>query len=515
MNAHSHPVAERADLAAWIAVIGSSLGCFMALLDISVVNASLPTIQGEIGASGTEGTWVTTSYLVAESIAIPLTAWLTRLLGLRSLMVGALTLFTIASVFCGFAHNLQMMIAGRAAQGLFGGVLLPTVMTVISSRLPPSQQSAGYLIFAMTTVIGPIIGPVLGGWLTEAISWHYGFFINLPIGVVIVTMLAIGLPGQRPHFEDFFKADWLGVLGFAIGLGCLTVILEEGQREQWFESAEICSLAIASAVGFVLVAIGQLISAIPVVRLRLLLRWRFAVTVLMGTAGAWAFYGTMFLVPQFLSAIAHYNALQSGLVLLVSGAVSLVTATVVPLLIRTFHVSLIVAAGVVLSGFACWINAVLTVDSVDAAFILPQIIQGFGAMIMMNCLTQLSVTTVPASYAADASGLFNTFRNVGGSLGLAGIATLQDQRYWLHSRRLEESLSANSVSLQEQMAGLAQLADGPAQALRLLATEIERQALALTYDDLFLIVAVGCFLVSPIAFLLPALPRGSLQPAAH
>jgi DHA2 family multidrug resistance protein len=515
VNAHSHPVTERADLGAWIAVIGASLGCFMALLDISVVNASLPTIQGEIGASGTEGTWVTTSYLVAESIAIPLTAWLTRMVGLRSLMVGALSLFTIASVFCGFAHNLQMMIIGRAAQGLFGGVLLPTVMVVISSRLPPPQQTVGYLIFAMTTVTGPIIGPVLGGWLTEAISWHYGFFINVPIGIVIVTMLLIGLPGQRPHFEDFFKADWLGVIGFAVGLGCLTVILEEGQRDQWFESAAIRSLAIASAIGFMLVAAGQLVAKTPVVRLKLLLRWRFAVVVLMGTAGAWAFYGTMFLVPQFLSAIADYNALQSGRVLLVGGAVSLITATVVPLLIRTFHVGLIVAVGVLLSGLACWINAVLTVDSVDAAFILPQAIQGFGAMIMMNCLTQLSVTTVPGVYAADASGLFNTFRNVGGSLGLAGIATLQDQRYWLHARRLEEALPANSVSLQEQVTGLGQLAGGSVQALHLLAGEIERQALALTYNDLFLIVAVGCFLVSPIAFLLPPLPKGSLQAAAH
>ena len=514
MNASAgQPPAERADLAAWIAVVAASFGCFMAMLDISVVNASLPTIQGEIGASGTEGTWVTTSYLVAESVAIPLTAWLTRLLGLRTLMVGAITLFTIASVVCGFAHNLTMMIIGRAAQGFFGGVLLPSVVMVIASRLPPSQRTIGYLIFAMTTVTGPIVGPVLGGWLTETISWHYGFFINAPVGVVIVSLLLVGLPGEPMHLEDFLGADWLGIIGFAIGLGCLTVILEEGQRETWFESTEIRHLAIASGLGFILLAIGQFVAKTPVIRLALFLRWRFAVTVLMGTAGGFAFYSTMFVVPQFLAALARYNALQSGLVLLVSGVVALITAMFVPLLVRVAPANIIVAAGMALTAFSCWVNASLTADSNYAAFILPQVIQGLGMMIMMNCLTQLSIASVPPALAADASALFNSARNVGGSLGLAGIATLQDQRLWLHSRQIEETVSANSVGVQEQMFGLSQLAGGSAEALRLLAAGIERQALAMTYNDLFLIIMASCVLVLPIALLVPPLPRGETQPA--
>jgi DHA2 family multidrug resistance protein len=511
----SQPAAERATLGGWLAVIAASFGCFMALLDISVVNASLPIIQGEIGASGTEGTWVTTSYLVAESVAIPLTAWLTRLLGLRTMMVGAITLFTIASVVCGFAHNLTMMIVGRSLQGFFGGVLLPSVVMVIALRLPPAQRTLGYLIFALTAVTGPIVGPVLGGWLTETISWHFGFFINVPVGIVIVAMFLIGLPGERPHPEHFFRADWLGIIGFAIGLGCLTVILEEGQREQWFESAEIRRLAVASAIGFVLLAIGQIVTKTPVIRLELFRHWRFAVVVVMGTAGGFAFYSTMFVVPQFLAALAQYNALQSGLVLLLSGAAALVTALFVPFLVRTTPTNLIVTAGLAMTALSCWVNAKLTVDSNYAAFVLPQVILGFGTMIMMNCLTQLSITTVPAAYAADASALFNSARNVGGSFGLAGIATMQDQRFWLHSRQIEETVSANAGVVQEVMGGLSQAVGGSAEALRLLAAAIERQALAMTYNDLFLIIMAECLLILPIALLVPSLPKGGDMAPAH
>ncbi len=514
MTAAAGPAAgERADLSAWIAVIAASFGCFMAMLDISVVNASLPTIQGEIGASGTEGTWVTTSYLVAESVAIPLTAWLTRLLGLRTLMVGAIALFTAASVICGFAHNLTVMIVGRALQGFFGGVLLPSVVMVIALRLPPAQRTIGYLIFAMTTVTGPIVGPVLGGWLTEAWSWHFGFFINIPVGILIVSLLAVGLPGEPAHLKEFFRADWLGIFGFAIGLGCLTVILEEGQRELWFESGEIRRLAFASLFGFMLLAIGQFVTETPVIRLALFLRWRFAVTTLMGVAGGFAFYSTMFVVPQFLAALAQYNALQSGLVLLVSGVAALTTAMFVPLLVRIAPANIIVTVGLALTAFSCWVNANLTADSNYAAFILPQAIQGLGMMIMMNCLTQLSITSVPPAFAADASALFNSARNVGGSLGLAGIATLQDQRFWVHSRQIEESVSANATGVQEQMGGITALAGGSTEALRLLAAEIERQALAMTYNDLFLIIMAICLIVLPIALLIPPLPRGELLPA--
>lgn len=200
----------KADAAAWLAVFAGSLGALMATLDISIVNSALPTIQGEIGASGTEGTWIATSYLVAEIIIIPLSAWLERVLGLRTLLLLAAVLFTAFSMLCGISTNLTMMIIGRAGQGITGGALIPTAMTIIATRLPPHQQPIGTAMFGVTAILGPVLGPLIGGWLTESISWHYAFFLNLPVGVLLVTLLLIGLPHQKAHLADLLRADWLG-----------------------------------------------------------------------------------------------------------------------------------------------------------------------------------------------------------------------------------------------------------------------------------------------------------------
>lgn len=503
---------ERADLTAWIAVVGSSIGTFMALLDISIVNASLPTIQGEIGASGTEGTWVTTSYLVAESIAIPLTGWLTRMLGLRTLFVSAIILFTAFSMFCGFAHNLTLMIVGRAAQGLTGGLMLPIVMIVIAGRLPIRQQTIGYAIFGTTTVAGPVIGPVLGGWLTEAISWRYAFFINLPIGMLLVAMMYLSLPPQRARPQDLFKADWLGVIGLALGLGCLTVVLEEGQREQWFESSQIIWLTLTATMGFILLLIGQRLSRTPVIRLALLLRWQFGLVAFLGVFGGIVFYGIMFLVPQFLAAIAGYNAFESGKVLLVSAMTSIVLMPFVPVLVRLVPARIAVCSGMLTLSLSCWINAGLTTESASPDFILPQFLIGLGTMFMMTWLTQLAVSTVPLDQTSDSSSMFNTARNIGGSFGLASIATLQDQRFTVHTRHLEEALPANSTIVQDFIGGFGQIAGGPEQALRLLSGMIDRQALVMTYNDLFIIVAIALLVTAPLALFIPPLPQGSPQP---
>ena len=221
---------ERADLSAWLAVAAGTLGAFMATLDISIVNSSLPTIQGEIGASGTEGTWIATAYLVSEIIIIPMAAWLERMLGLRTFLLIAAGLFTAFSVICGVSTSLGMMIVGRVGQGFTGGAMIPTAQAIIAQRLPRSQQSVGVAAFGATAILGPVLGPLIGGWLTENISWHYAFFINVPICAVLVTLLLIGLPHEKAKLHLFGEADWKGIAGLALGLGGLTVFLEDGQR---------------------------------------------------------------------------------------------------------------------------------------------------------------------------------------------------------------------------------------------------------------------------------------------
>ncbi|WP_313801762.1 DHA2 family efflux MFS transporter permease subunit [Sphingobium sp.] len=506
--AHVPPAPERADASAWLAVVAGSLGAMMATLDISIVNSALPTIQGEIGASGTEGTWIATSYLVAEIIIIPLAAWLERLLGLRTLLLTAAFLFTGFSMLCGFADNLTTMIIGRVGQGFTGGALIPTAMTIIATRLPRSQQPIGNALFGVTAILGPVLGPLVGGWLTENISWHYAFFINLPVGILLITLLLATMPHQKPTLSEFWQADWLGIAGMALGLGGLTIVLEEGQREQWFQSGEIVIMSIVSGIGFLLLFAGQYFARRPVIRLKLLLDRQFGAVALMGLVIGMMLYGTAFVIPQFLAAIAGYDALQSGRIVLLSGIPSLMLMPLTPLLIRHLDIRIAVSAGLLVMATSCWVDTVLTNQAVGYDFVESQLLRGIGSVFGFLFLNQAAIASVPREDAGDAAGLFNAVRNLGGSLALAGIATIQDQRTWFHSRRMEESLNANSDRVQDYIGGLSHSLGSHEAALRMLSGTIQREALVMTYNDIFTMLAVGILAVLPLVLFLRPLPHG-------
>ena len=487
----------------------------MATLDISIVNSALPTIQGEIGATGTEGTWVATAYLVAEIVIIPMAAWFERLLGLRTFLLIAAALFTAFSVMCGLADNLTMMIIGRVGQGFTGGAMIPTAQTIIATRLPRSQQPIGIALFGVTAIMGPVIGPLLGGWLTENISWHYAFFINLPICVLLVALLLIGLPHERSHLDRLREADWFGVAGLALGLGGLTVLLEEGQREQWFASELIWWMAGISAIGFAFLITGQLTAKRPVIKLSLLLDRQFGAVALMGIVLGVVLYGTAYVIPQFLAAIAGYNALQAGKIVLLSGIPSLLMMAMVPILLRTIDIRIAVAVGLAIMGGSAVLDSHLTTGSVGGDFIASQLLRGVGQMLGMLFLSQAAIQSVPPEDAGDASGLFNAMRNLGGSLALAGIAIIQDQRLWFHTRRIEETLNANAAAVQERIAGMAQMLGGEPAALRLLSQQIQGQALVMTYNDIFTIMGFGTLLVLPLVLFLRPLPKNTSAAAMH
>jgi DHA2 family multidrug resistance protein len=506
---------ERADAAAWLAVAAGTLGALMATLDISIVNSSLPTIQGEIGASGTEGTWIATAYLVAEIIIIPLSGWLERLLGLRTLLLIAATLFTLFSILCGLSTTLTMMIIGRIGQGFTGGALIPTAMTIIATRLPRSQQPVGNALFGATALLGPVVGPVLGGWLTENLSWHYAFFINLPVGAALIALLLLAIPHQPSKLGLIREADWLGIFGLALGLGGLTVVLEEGEREQWFSSPTIIWLTVISVVGFLLLSAGQWLARQPVIKLALLRNRQFGSVVVMVTVVGMVIYGTSYTIPQFLSAIAGYNSLQAGQVVMLSGIPVMLLMPITPWLIRNIDIRLSVGFGLIILAFSAWLETSLTSTSDASSFVDSQLLRGVGTVFCMMFLNQAAIRSVPPEQASDASGLYNAARNLGGSFALAGIAVVQDQRFWLHSRRIEESLSANAVSVQDYMAGQAVALGGQDSALRSLEGSIQIQALTMTYADLFWILTIGIIIVTPLVVFLRPLPKGAPMASGH
>ena len=292
-------------------------------------------------------------------------------------------------------------------------------------------------------------------------------------------------------------------------------MLEEGQREQWFQSSEILQLTAVSILGFVLLFAGQFLAQRPVIRLRLLLDRQFGSVALMGVVIGMVIYGTSYVIPQFLAAIADYNALQSGKIVLLSGIPSMILMPFTPFMIRHIDIRIAVGAGLAILAASCWIDTALTAESTGSAFVDSQLLRGVGTILGFLFLNQAAVSSVSPQYAGDAAGIFNAARNIGGSLALAAIATLQDQRNWLHMRRIEETFNANSVDVQSYLAGLGQALGGPDAALRTVAQTIQRDALVMTYNDLFWLLAVGILFVMPLVLFLRPLPKGVSLAAGH
>ncbi|MDQ0327132.1 DHA2 family multidrug resistance protein [Rhodopseudomonas julia] len=499
----------RADAAAWLAVAAGTIGALMATLDISIVNAALPVIQGEIGASGTEGTWISTAYLVAEIVMIPLTGWFVRVLTLRTFLLLMTIFFVVFSVLCGFSSSLSMMIIGRVGQGFTGGAMIPTALTIVSKRLPSDKQPIGIALFGLTIVLGPILGPLIGGYLTEHVSWHYAFFLNLPVGLGLVLLLVVGMPPAKAHLRAFFKADWFGILGLALFLGCLTTVLEEGQRELWFQSELILALSFASLIGLVLLIIGQRKATEPVIDLSILFERSFGSVFLMSLVTGAALYGILYLIPQFLAQIPDYNAYQSGLIVLISGIPTLMIMPFFPFLVRTLDLRLAIAIGLFVYALSCFADISMTAQSDGGDFYFSQLLRGIGQGFALLFLNQAATSSVIREKADDASGLFNAARNLGGSFGLALISTLQDRRVTFHVERISETVNANSVQVQER---LQELGGNDAyqrlQALKLLFGTIREQAVVMVYNDLFFIFGIILVVSIPLVLLLRPLSQG-------
>lgn len=508
-----------ADLSAWLAVVAGAIGALMATLDISIVNSSLPTIQGEIGASSSEGTWIATSYLVAEIVIIPLTGWLVRVFGLKRFLLVAATLFTGFSVVCGLSSSLTMMIFGRVGQGFTGGAMIPTGMTIIATRLPRHQQPVGTALFGSTLILGPVLGPLAGGWLTENLSWHYAFFINIPICAILMAFLLIGLKNTPMRIEELVDADWLGILGMALGLGGLTVVLEEGNREQWFESSLIWQLSIVTALGFILIGAGQLLARRPVVRLALLRSRAFASVFVLGFVVGAVLYGTAYVIPQFLAAIAGYNALQSGQIVFLSGIPAAMMMPLFPLLVARFDVRAVVGTGMVIMAISCWLDTGLTAQSDGSNFVASQLLRGLGQALCMLFLNQAAIASVKPEEAGDAAGLFNAARNLGGSVALALMATLQERRLDFHRWTLHSTLPENDPAVQDWLQSQAMaMGGGPeglAAAIRSIDGAVTRDALVMAFSDQFIALVAVIVLVIPLVLLLRPLPRGNVSMAMH
>jgi len=519
-SAGEAPREANASFTDWIAVAAGSLGALLATLDISITNSALPQIQGQIGASGTEGTWISTGYLMSEIVMIPLAAWLTRVFGLRRFLMGVAIMFTLFSMYCGMSSSLMGMVLGRIGQGFAGGAMIPTAQTIIGTRLPRHQMAIGMSVFGLTVLLGPLMGPVVGGWLTENASWRWCFFLNLPISLALVTLLWTGIKPEKADLQQFIKADWLGILGLAVGLSTLIVVLEEGQRDHWFESSMIVWLSVLSVLGFILIAISQFTARKPIIKLSLLRNPRYAsVILIVSTVGA-GIYSISYLLPQFLSNVAGYNAQQAGMIMLLSGIPAFMLMPILPRLMQRYDSRWLVGTGLVLFVISCAMSLNLTVDSVGHDFDASQLVRGFAQILAMMPLNKITMAAVLPHEKGEAAGLYNMARNLGGSIGLALMGVLIDRRDSYHDAMIRESLTANSTLGQGYMADqtasfMSQTGD---QALAQLQTvghltrDIALQASVMTFSDCFFLLGIALALCVPMALLLKK-PNAPVSPA--
>ena len=346
----------------WIAVIGATLGAFMAVLNIQIVNASLADIQGAIGAGIDDGGWISTAYLIAEIVVIPLSGWLAQVFSVRTYLLTNAVLFLIFSAACALAQNLGQMIVLRAIQGFSGGVLIPMAFTIIITTLPKAKQPIGLALFALSATFAPAIGPTIGGYLTENFGWQYIFYVNLVPGALMVAMLWFSLDKSPMKLSLLRQGDWLGIVTMAIGLSCLQTALEEGNKDDWFGSPFIVKLSVTAAVALTAFIGIELNTAKPLLNLRLLVRRNFGLGILANFLMGIALYGSVFILPVYLARIQGYNSEQIGMVLAWTGIPQLILIPLVPRLMKKFDVRLIIAVGFALFAVSNFMNVEMTGD---------------------------------------------------------------------------------------------------------------------------------------------------------
>ncbi len=510
---------EKASLKDWLAMFGGILGAFTAILDIQITNASLADIEGAIGASADQGSWISTAYLMAEIIVIPLTGWLGSLFGLRRYLSVNTGLFVLFSVGCALSTSLPQLILLRAGQGFTGGVLIPTAITILRTRIPRAQQPIGITVFGLTATFAPAIGPTIGGWLTDNFSWHYIFYLNLIPGPIAAAIQLTALEPQKARWRELRHGDWFGIAAMAIGLSNLTFVLEEGQRKEWFESDLITRSALVAAVGIAVFIARELLAAKPFINLRVLgNRTVGAASLLQMVVGAVSL-GSTYIIPLYCAQIQGYNAEQIGYVVMWSGLPQLLLFPAMPFLMRRVDARVLVTAGTLLFAYSCWLNTGLTHDVGMDQLILPQLLRAAGQPLFAIPLSQLSTAGLPPRDTADASALSNMMRNLGGSLGIAVLSTMVDRREHFHFSVLAEAMTANALRTQERLAalmtGVADPALARARALATLAAQVRREAYVAAYADAFWMVAVGLIISLAAVLFLRKPPRARAPVEAH
>jgi DHA2 family multidrug resistance protein len=490
----------------WAVLLSASFGAILEVIDISIVNVALPDMQGNLGASLSEIGWVATGYAIANVIIIPLTAWLGNRFGKKRYFVFSLVAFTIASILCGLATDLTTLIIARVLQGLGGGGLLAKGQAIMFETFPPQEQAMASGFFGLGVIAGPAIGPALGGWLTDVLNWRWIFFINIPFGIMAVWMASTFMPeDDDTHPARDQDVDWTGIALLAVGLGALQVVLEQGEQDDWFSSSFISWMAVASFVGLIWFVWHELKVEHPAVDLRVLRHKELVAGSLYSIVLGMGLYGAVFAIPVFAQVVLHFTATKTGLLLIPGALASAVGMIIASRIMKKTDPRILIGAGSLVVAASLWALAGLNPDTGEDDLFWPLIFRGLGTVFMFLPLSIATLGSLPRKDVAAGAGIFSLTRQLGGSIGIAMITLIVDQRQVLHRTELVPNVNELSAAYGERIAAATEtLAHNTAdpvmiqnQALAMLDRAVNVQSAILSYADVFAVVAIF-FVVSPV-----------------
>jgi DHA2 family multidrug resistance protein len=517
--------AARAKPSPWLVAFTVTLATFMEVLDTSIANVALPHIAGSLSAGVDESTWVLTSYLVANAIVLPISGWIASVVGRKRFYMACVALFTMSSFLCGLAPSLSFLIACRVFQGLGGGGLQPSEQAILADTFTPEQRGMAFAFYGFAVVVAPAIGPTLGGWITDNYSWHWIFYINVPVGILslFLTHAIVEDPEylvheRERHQREGLNVDFVGLALVAIGLGALQIMLDKGEREDWFSSNLIRTTATLAAVGIVAAVVWELRHPHPIVDLSLLRERNFALSnVLMFMLG-FVLLGSTVLIPQLTQSLLGYTATLAGLVISPGGVTVMALMPVVGVLVSRYDVRYLIAFGLVVSGTALFYMSTWSLDVDFWRLAIGRSFQASGIAFLFVPINTASYSFVPKGKTNAASGLINVARNVGASVGISLLTTFVLRRAQAHQTYLAGHLTAYDPLYVRSIARTADLLRShgfsTSDALRAsrgaLYAELNRQATMLAYADAFRILGICFFAAISLAFILKKSKPGAV-----
>jgi DHA2 family multidrug resistance protein len=489
----------------WIVATAVMFATFMEVLDTTVVNVSLPHIAGDLSASVDEAAWALTAYLVANAIILPMTGWLSNQFGRKRVLLTAIFGFTAASFLCGLATSLPMLIAFRVLQGATGGALQPISQAVMLEAFPPQDRGKAMAFWGLGIVVAPMLGPVIGGYLTDQFSWRWVFYINLPVGLVSVIMTRLYIFDPAYIRRNNRGIDYWGMGLLAVGIGALQVTLDKGQEEDWFGSTMIITFTAIALLGIAAFIVRELMSRAPVVQLRVFKNRTYAAGVFLMTMLGFVLYGSMLLVPVFLQTLLGYSAIDAGIAMAPRGLGSFLMMPMVGTVLGKFDPRKVLAIGLAGASFSLYRLSSLNLNAGYWDIFWPQFLQGACLAMLFVPLTTATMDSIPKEEMGNATSMFNLMRNLGGGLGIAAATTFLFRRQQFHTQRLGEHVSAMSTQVQgwltsAQSAMILRGADPgtvTGQSYGALWGTVQRQAAMLAFIDTFRAMAIVFLLVAP------------------